>query len=226
MDKMLFRGQIYYADLPDTQKFVQSGKRPVIIVSNNIGNQHSNIVLVVPITSQNKRNLPTHFEIILPNIFGTVLCEQIRAVNKESIGDYAGCLTSHYIKLLDGALIAALNIDGKIGEALPPEESRVIQQQFERVETIRLRYLKEIKILQNMVGYRKTPEERLVQNSGVSSSPDLPKKRTYKKRTAEEIKEFIQEWENPRSVKEDVASVFGFSSKVTAQTFYRRHKGI
>ena len=222
MDKIPYRGQIYYADLPRAQSYVQYGKRPVIIVSNNIGNEHSNIVLIVPITSKAKKLLPTHFDIELPKIYGTVLCEQIQAVHKGCIGNYAGCLTRNYMKLLDNALSVALNLDGKWGNRLPPEEDELIQKQFKKVEEVRSRYLEEIDLLQKMRGYSENKIEQL----GIDSVEHSPEnKRKYKKRTKEEIEQFIKEWENSHNKKIEVASAFGFSSASVAQNFYKRHKG-
>lgn len=54
------RGDIYYADLPATVGSEQGGTRPVIIVQNNIGNAHSPVVIVIPLTKQIKAAIPTH----------------------------------------------------------------------------------------------------------------------------------------------------------------------
>lgn len=43
-------GDIYSADLP-YEVNVQSGKRPVIIAQNNLGNKHSPTVHVIPLTT-------------------------------------------------------------------------------------------------------------------------------------------------------------------------------
>ena len=48
-------------------------------------------------------------------------------------------------------------------------------------------------------------------------------KKKYIKRTPEQIKSFIEKWQDPYTSKEEVAKEFGFSSKVTAGTFYKRH---
>ncbi len=54
------RNEIYSAVLPVTSKSVQYGKRPVLIVQNDIGNEMSPTTIVAPITSRIKRNMPTH----------------------------------------------------------------------------------------------------------------------------------------------------------------------
>ena len=39
------------------------GIRPVVIVQNDVANKYSPTVIVVPITSKNKKNIPTHIRI-------------------------------------------------------------------------------------------------------------------------------------------------------------------
>lgn len=51
----LLRGDIVWADLSPTQGHEQSGKRPVLILSNEIFNQKSGTVIAVALTSQPQR---------------------------------------------------------------------------------------------------------------------------------------------------------------------------
>lgn len=71
---------------------VQSGKRPAIVVSNNINNMHSPNITVIPMTTKTKTILPTHIYINdeLAEKLGidsasTILCEQIQTVSKDAI---------------------------------------------------------------------------------------------------------------------------------------------
>ena len=58
------RGDIYYADLNPVCGSEQGGKRPVVVIQNNIGNAHSPTLIVATITTkQDKRNYPTHYPI-------------------------------------------------------------------------------------------------------------------------------------------------------------------
>lgn len=63
----------------------QGGVRPAIVVQNDDGNFYSNVLLVVPLTTQiKKRNMPTHF--ILHNRFlsapSMAICESPRPADK------------------------------------------------------------------------------------------------------------------------------------------------
>ena len=65
---MYKRGDVYMMDLNPYSGSEQGGVRPAIVVQNDDGNFYSNVLLVVPLTTQiKKRNMPTHF--ILHNRF-------------------------------------------------------------------------------------------------------------------------------------------------------------
>ncbi len=95
------RGSIYYAELPDAGENVQRGWRPVIIVSNNVSNRYSNLVNIVPLTSNLKEGV-THVTITAPGLreVSTALCEQVMTVNKNTLSDKLGEIkTSDLLKI-------------------------------------------------------------------------------------------------------------------------------
>ena len=51
-EKLVLRGDLYYADLSPVIGSEQGGLRPVLIVQNNTGNRHSPTVIVAAITSR------------------------------------------------------------------------------------------------------------------------------------------------------------------------------
>lgn len=62
---MYKRGDVYMMDLNPYSGSEQGGIRPAIVVQNDDGNFYSNVLLVVPLTTQiKKRNMPTHFIVI------------------------------------------------------------------------------------------------------------------------------------------------------------------
>ena len=76
------RGMVYWANILkyDINPNLQSGRRPVIIVSNNVANCLSNNITVVPCTNNTEKNpdQPTHYIIALnPKEDSLVLCEDI-----------------------------------------------------------------------------------------------------------------------------------------------------
>lgn len=97
---MFKRGDIYYTDLGAVTGCCQCGVRPVVIVSNDTANLYSPTVTIIPLTSQiKKRSQPTH--VILGRHEATgltkpsmVLCEQVRSMDKERLGDHVGRVIS------------------------------------------------------------------------------------------------------------------------------------
>lgn len=93
----MIRGDIYLCDLGQLAGHVQSGYRPVIVIQNNVGNQHSPTIIVCGITSAPKKQQPTHCFIStdggLPKP-STVLCEQIFTVNKTDLKHYLGTVSN------------------------------------------------------------------------------------------------------------------------------------
>ena len=78
------QGDIVYVDLDPTKGHEQRGTRPAIVISNNVFNEHTKMVILCPITS-NTKDFPTHY--ILEDskkIVGAVLCEHIRSMDYET----------------------------------------------------------------------------------------------------------------------------------------------
>ena len=79
------RMEIWYARLPmDRRTSVQGGSRPVLIISNDVCNEKSSVVTVIPMTTQFKHlGQPTHVIVTLKD--GTqsmALAEQIMPLDK------------------------------------------------------------------------------------------------------------------------------------------------
>ena len=77
------QGDIIYVDLKPTKGHEQSGSCPCIVISNNVFNINTKMVIVCPITS-NEKEFPTRY--LLKNtkkIYGSVLCEHIRSIDYE-----------------------------------------------------------------------------------------------------------------------------------------------
>ena len=78
------QGDIVYVDLDPIKGHEQRGTRPAIVISNNVFNEHTKMVILCPITS-NTKDFPTHY--ILEDskkIVGAVLCEHIRSMDYET----------------------------------------------------------------------------------------------------------------------------------------------
>lgn len=75
------QGDIIFIDFNPTVGHEQKGKRPAIVVSINVFNDHTGMIMVCPITS-NIKDFPTHYTLEdTKKIKGAVLCEHIRSVD-------------------------------------------------------------------------------------------------------------------------------------------------
>lgn len=55
-EKNIKRGDIYLVDLSPTKGHEQSGKRPVVVIQNNIANMFSNTTIIAPCTTRKIEN--------------------------------------------------------------------------------------------------------------------------------------------------------------------------
>ncbi|ELC8341080.1 type II toxin-antitoxin system PemK/MazF family toxin [Clostridium perfringens] len=106
------RGDIFYADLPDQNGSEQSGVRPVVIIQNNLGNKYGRTLIVAPITSQDKKDLPVHSEIYNNSLEkdSTILLEQLTTIDKNKIKEFVGHLTRNELKKLNIALARSVGL--------------------------------------------------------------------------------------------------------------------
>ena len=91
MKRQINQRDIYYCDFGDNDGSEQSGERPSLIISNDLGNVNSDTIIVLPITSKKKKDLPIHY-ILYKDIYpffkdeeDRVLTEQIRCVSKKKL---------------------------------------------------------------------------------------------------------------------------------------------
>ena len=104
----ILRGSIHWADLDPTVGREQSGRRPVLILSENIFNRHSGTVIAVAITSQEpKANYPLTSEIVgtgLPKQSWAKM-SQVRTLSVTRIGDKIASATTNEMEIV----LAGLN---------------------------------------------------------------------------------------------------------------------
>ncbi len=92
----ILRGEIRWADLNPVKGHEQGGKRPVLILSQDVFNQRSGTVIAMAITSQPQRaGFPLTLEILsvkLPKR-SWVKISQIRTLSTERIGRKIGFIS-------------------------------------------------------------------------------------------------------------------------------------
>ncbi len=103
------RGNVFLVDLKDAYSHVQSGRRPCLIIQNNLGNTFSPNLIVVPLTSRiKKQNMSVH---VMTDVNEMALCECILTISKKQIIYYIKTLDEKTMKLIDRALSISLEIE-------------------------------------------------------------------------------------------------------------------
>ena len=108
--KFMKKGEIYFANLDPTIGSEIKKIRPVLIVSNDLSNQFSPLLTVIPLTSQIDKVYPAEL----------VLMQADTQLNKDS---KAQC---HQIRTISKMRISASSPAGKISESLMAKIHRAI----------------------------------------------------------------------------------------------------
>lgn len=85
----------------------QQGRRPALIVSNEVFNKNVGLAVACPITNTD-RNFPFHLKVDSLNITGFVMCEQVKSIDYKArkvkfIEKASDELLSHCLGIIDSA---------------------------------------------------------------------------------------------------------------------------
>lgn len=108
------RGQVWWYsnqgyDFDGQTYNVTNKKRPVIIISNNLANRHSNTLIAVPCTTQDKKDMPTHVQLDLTEP-STAMCECLMSVDANKLLNYIGTCDEQLIDKLDECIKISLGL--------------------------------------------------------------------------------------------------------------------
>jgi len=141
MNKKVFRGEIYWYNFGKPDGSEQSGKRPVLITQNDVGNTYSPTTIVCVISSKiKKKELPTHVLLKDYSRYGLtdlsqVLAEQTKTVDKNKLGDYIGKIDLKTMCEVDRAIEISVNV-GSAKVSYEPREIRSIRIKVEQIKTL------------------------------------------------------------------------------------------
>jgi mRNA interferase MazF len=108
------RGDLFWANLDPTIGVEIQKIRPVIVVSNNAINRYSQLVIVLPITTNLNWFSPSH--VLLPKGEGglqqdsKVLTEQIRALDQQRLVNKIGTVSQQFLRLIEKAMLNSLDM--------------------------------------------------------------------------------------------------------------------
>ena len=107
------RGEIYDVDLGEPRGAVQAYKRPALILSNDVGNEHARHVIVAAITTKIPKKPPSVSVVIPPGTLpheSTILCAHIFSVDKADLLRHRGDLPEADMKRVNSAVAKALSL--------------------------------------------------------------------------------------------------------------------
>lgn len=77
------QGDVVFLNFNPIKGHEQKGLRPAVVISTSVFNQYTKMVMVCPITS-NEKEFPTHYKLEdTKKVCGSVLCEHIRSIDYE-----------------------------------------------------------------------------------------------------------------------------------------------
>lgn len=113
------RGDVYYVKAVGYSfGDERSADRLALIVSNDKNNTFSNVVEIVYLTSQEKKDLPTHVKVRCKGVPSTVMCEQINSIAKSRLTEHMATLTPSEMQMVDIALSISIGVSAT--SAPPP----------------------------------------------------------------------------------------------------------
>lgn len=111
--KPVRRGDIFWADIPETGGSVTMGKRPALVVQNNIGNRYGPTVIVTPVTSSlSKKRYPINVALprdLLPRL-SEVRVNQILTIDRNRLGSWIAHMPKQAMAQVDEALRVSLGL--------------------------------------------------------------------------------------------------------------------
>lgn len=102
------RGAVFWYNNFNYTGSIQGGRRPIVIVSNEKANEHSRVLIGVPLTTVNKTDLPTHFKFRINNKLNTALCEQVTSIDVKRLDGYITTVDNFVLKQIDEKLKVAM----------------------------------------------------------------------------------------------------------------------
>jgi mRNA interferase MazF len=106
---------VFWVDLNPVKGSEQAGRRPVVVIQNDVGNEAAPTVIVAPLTT---KSFTKHYPInvhVPRGIAGlkensTILLSQIRTLDKTRLDRKIGRLPPSYIKQVDQAICISLGL--------------------------------------------------------------------------------------------------------------------
>lgn len=102
------RGEVWLVDLSPVRGHEQSGRRPALVVSDDVFNRGpAGLVIVMPITST-VRMIPSHIQVAPPEggltVASAILCEAVRSISTQRLLRHWGTVGPGTMSAVENAL--------------------------------------------------------------------------------------------------------------------------
>jgi len=109
------RGDLFWVNLNPTRGSEQAGRRPVLILQNNIGNEAAPTTIIAPLTTKSfAKEYPTNVHLSKGTAGlkadSTVLLSQIRTIDKIRLEERIGSLPNSYMDRVEQAIKISLGL--------------------------------------------------------------------------------------------------------------------
>ena len=112
---LIKRGDLFWVNLDPTRGSEQAGRRPVLVIQNDIGNEVAPTTIIAPLTTKSfSKEYPTNVH--LPSGIGglksnsTILLSQIRTLDKSRLQKKIGHLSETYLEKVNRAIKISLGL--------------------------------------------------------------------------------------------------------------------
>lgn len=110
------RGEIYWVDFHPARGSEQRGRRPALVVQNDIGNRMSSLTILVALTTRMPETIPPQQALVPATASGLprdsiAKCDQLLTTDKSRLLDRAGAIDGPTLDAVDDALRFSLGLD-------------------------------------------------------------------------------------------------------------------
>jgi mRNA interferase MazF len=108
------RGEIWWIDFGTPKGSEQGGRRPALIIQNDIGNSHSRTTSVAALTRSSKAPFPFQVKVSSSETGladdSTILLEQVLTISVDRLLKRAGVISQQIMRDVDKALLYSLGL--------------------------------------------------------------------------------------------------------------------